>query len=466
MLTLRTIAFSTLLCSLTGLAVAQEGSVHNPIPGPDVALAWNLIMLDMNAADHALASPDQGGPTRTTRTFAIVSVAMFDAWNSIYHKYAPQVIEVRGLERAHEQAAIATAAYRTLRTLYPQLRARIDREYANYIRRVPDGTPRASGVRLGEQVAAAVLASRANDHANDPMTYTPINLPGFHQPDPLHPNQGYHAPGWGNVTPWVIRRTATYVSGPPPRLNSAEYTAAYDEVMLYGGDGVTTPTLRSPEQTVIGIYWGYDGSPRLGTPPRMYNQIGRVIAIEKRNTTEQNVRLFALMNMAMADAGIQCWRTKYYYQFWRPIIAIRAGDTDGNNHTDAIADWTPLGAPATNGAGDGVDFTPPFPAYTSGHATFGAAALWTIAKFYGTHRIPFRFQSDEYNGNNVGSDGHPRPPITRSYATLGEAIHENAMSRIYLGIHWRFDATAGEDAGIRIAEVVAAQALQPVRNPR
>src|SRR5262249_1804362 len=167
-----------------------------------------------------------------------------------------------------------------------------------------------------------------------------------------------------------------------PALTSLQSTTAYYEALLFGGDGTTTPTLRTPEQTQIGIFWGYDGSANLGTPPRLYNQIVRVIAADHHNTMEQNARLFALVNIAMADAGIECWDTKYTYDFWRPIVAIRNGGTDGNPLTVGLPNWAPLGAPATNAVGTGVlNFTPPFPAYTSGHATFGAAAFHTVADF-------------------------------------------------------------------------------------
>jgi hypothetical protein len=312
-------------------------------------------------------------------------------------------------------------------------------------------------------VARRILEARANDGADAPMTYVPRHEPGYHQPDPLHPNQGFLGPQWGNVRPFVIRHPADYLPPPPPELDSQEYAADYLEVMLYGGDGRETPTLRTREQTIIGIFWAYDGTPGLGTPPRLYNQIVRVIAAQRKNSVEQNARLLALVNLAMADAGIQCWYAKYHYEFWRPVIAIRRGEEDGNPATEGDPTWTPLGAPATNGAGDGVNFTPPFPAYTSGHATFGAAALWATARFYGTHRIPFRFTSDEFNGINRNGDGSRRPRITRSYKTLDEAIWENAISRIYLGIHWRFDADYGVFAGKVIAEDVVATALLPKR---
>src|SRR5262249_22724178 len=161
------------------------------------------------------------------------------------------------------------------------------------------------------------------------------------------------------------------------------------------GDGITTPTLRTPQQTIIGLFWGYDGSPNIGVPPRLYNQITRLIARQEGNNEVQNARLFALVNMAMADTGISVWETKYVYSFWRPIVAIREGNTDGNPKTKPDALWTYLGAPADNGSG--TNFTPSFPAYTSGHAGFGASMFRILADFYGTDNISFSFMSDEFN---------------------------------------------------------------------
>ena len=171
---------------------------------------------------------------------------------------------------------------------------------------------------------------------------------------------------------------------PPPDLDSFEYAVAYQELLNFGGDGVESDTIRTREQTITGNFWAYDGTPGLGTPPRLYNQVVRTIAIQKRNTVEKNARLFALVNLAMADAGVQCWYSKYYYEFWRPVVAIQNGDDDTNEFTIGDPLWTPLGAPATNGAGDGVNFTPSFPAFASGHATFGAAAFVVTSHFYGT----------------------------------------------------------------------------------
>jgi hypothetical protein len=244
-------------------------------------------------------------------------------------------------------------------------------------------------------------------------------------------------------------------------MQSDEYTAAYDEVKALGGNGTTTPTERTAKQTQIGIFWGYDGRPGLGTPPRLYNEIVRTIAVERHNTEGENARLFALVNVAMADAGLAAWNTKYDEAIWRPILGIREGDDDGNPLTDGDPDWTPLGAPASNPRPGETNFTPPFPAYTSGHATFGAAAFQTLARFYGTDRIRFSFMSDEFNGRTRDADGHVRPVVVRTFNSLTQAKLENAQSRIYLGIHWAFDRDEGIKQGDTVADYIFDHSFQP-----
>ena len=181
-------------------------------------------------------------------------------------------------------------------------------------------------------------------------------------------------------------------SGP----DQPEYTAAFDLLKAIGGDGVTTPTIRTPEQTIIGNFWSYDGSPDIGTPPVEYNQIVEIIARQEGNTPIQNARLFALANLAMADAAIAAWDTKYTYNFWRPVAAIREADPgtgpsglgDGNPNTHGDANWTPLGGAMDNGNPNGPDYTPAFPADTSGHAAIGSAMFQVVADFYGTNKYP------------------------------------------------------------------------------
>jgi hypothetical protein len=168
----------------------------------------------------------------------------------------------------------------------------------------------------------------------------------------------------------------------------------------------------------------------------------------------ENARLFALVNIAMADAGIASWETKYIYDLWRPVVGIRNGHLDGNPDTPGEPDWRPLGAPASNSGDPDGDFTPPFPAYTSGHATFGGAVFRILERFYGTDDIAFDAQSDELNGITEGANGEIRPAVTRHFDSFGQAMEENAQSRIYLGIHWQFDAQEGIKQGSAIADYV------------
>jgi hypothetical protein len=246
----------------------------------------------------------------------------------------------------------------------------------------------------------------------------------------------------------------------PPALGSAEYAAAYEEVMRLGGDGITTPTQRTPEQTFIGVFWAYDGTPSLCAPPRLYNQVAMQIAQQRRTGDVELLRLLALLNTAMADTAIAAWESKYHYQVWRPVTGIREADAgtgptgagDGNPATSGDEQFMPLGAPASNLAGP--NFTPPFPAYPSGHAAFGGALFQTLRQFYGRDDIRFTFVSDEYNGETLDNQGNVRPYRPRTYRSLTEAEVENARSRIFLGIHWAFDATEGIRQGRNVARHV------------
>lgn len=421
------------------------------MPSSTAVLRWNDLALEANKLDHGIGAPHaQAGPGMSARALAIVHAAIYDAVNSIDKSYTPYKFSVPAAPGASIPAAVAQAGHDTLVALYPAYSAMFDAALTQDLAAIPAG-PAQAGATVGAQVAAQLLALKANDNSNNvQVPFTPVNQPGHWQPDPLHPGQQALNPNFAPVLPFSMTSSAQFRSPPPPALNSAEYATAYNELVALGGDGITSPTSRTAEQTIIGIYWGYDGQPGLGTPPRLYNQITQVIARQKGNTDVQNARLFALVNMAQADAGIAAWETKYYYDIWRPVTAIRAGAIDGNPNTVGDPNWTPLGAPADNG--NGTNFTPPFPAYTSGHATFGAAAFRSIANFYGTDAISFSFTSDEFNGQTVDQNGNVRPIVTRTFSSLSQATEENGQSRIYLGIHWAFDKTAGIAMGNAVAD--------------
>jgi hypothetical protein len=251
-------------------------------------------------------------------------------------------------------------------------------------------------------------------------------------------------------------------------MDSAAYTQAFNEVTAVGGDGVHTPTIRTDEQTQTGLFWAYDGTPSLCAPPRLYNQL--VTEVSKRTDNVMHLaRLFALVNVAMADAGITVWESKYYYDFWRPVTGVREADEgtgpsglgDGNPATLADLSFTPLGAPASNLTGP--NFTPPFPAYPSGHAGFGGALFQILRRFYGTDDVAFTLVSDELNGVTIANDGSVRPYAPRTFSSFSQAEEENGQSRIYLGIHWQFDKTAGIAQGQHVANYVFNHAFRPIR---
>ena len=445
---------------------------------------WNQIAIDTAGLDHTPPAAgetrvfgEQLGPGRSSRAMAIVHIAVFEAINALagqpYRSYVNLDPQRR---RASAQAAVAQAAHDTLIALYPSQAPRLDAQLAEDLTSLPLSAERDAGLALGARAAAAINALRANDGATPGearmgVDYLPGDQPGEWRQDPISLVPLALGVRWGSVRPFVIESGAAFRVPPPPALTSAEYAAAFDEVQRLGGDGVVTPTRRTAEQTEIGIYWAYDGTPSLCAPPRLYNQLTRTIASQRRLAPLELARLLALVNVAMADAAIASWESKYYYAFWRPITGIREADAgtgpsglgDDNPATAGDPGFTPLGAPASNLTGP--DFTPPFPSYPSGHATFGGALFETLRRFFGTDAIAFTFVSDEFNGVTVGNDGVQRALVPRSFSSLSEAEEENGQSRIYLGIHWAFDKTAGIVQGRAIAREVTDHLYAPQRRP-
>jgi hypothetical protein len=360
---------------------------------------------------------------------------VFDAVNGIDRTHRSIEFPIPAPHGTNMNAAIASAAHGVLTQLYPDQRTFLNQKLQQSLAQVPNGAGELKGVIYGRLAAEWWLFQRRNDHSGDIVEYTVNPAPGHWQPDPMNSGQTAWGPGWGEVDTFGLLSGDQFLPPHPPALTSAQYAQAFNEVKTLGGDGVVTPTTRTPEQTQIGIFWAYD-RPGTGTPPVLYNQVAQVIADNHDNTPVENARLFALVNIAQADAGISSWDCKYKEDLWRPITAIRRAAEDGNPDTTADVNWQPLGAP---GNGTTIpNFTPPFPAYVSGHATFGAAAFQAIARFYGTDNMNFTLHSDEL------------PGVTRSYTSLSQASAENARSRIYLGIHWNFDDVQGRALGATV----------------
>jgi membrane-associated phospholipid phosphatase len=452
----------------------------------DALHLWNQIAIDATGRDHKPTDPthifgEQVGPSRAARAEAIVHLAMFDALNAKqgkYRSFAYTAPAPRG--PLSEEVAIAQAARDTLVTMYPSQQAIFDSALAADLANEHNAQARAAGIALGQAAAAAVLATRVGDHSDiaEPTwvanggTYSATNDAGIWRQDPVAQQAVALGAHWGEVRPFVMTSSSQFRLPPPPAMNSDAYTAAFNEVKALGGDNVQTPSARTEEQTFVASFWAYDGTPSLCAPPRLYNQVAVTIADKKGSGDAINLaRLLALVNVAMADAAIASWESKFYYQFWRPVCGIRESDPgiapsftgDGNPNTVGDPGFMPLGAPASNLTGP--NFTPPFPAYPSGHATFGGAIFQVLRRFYGTDQIRFTFVSDEWNGTTRDNNGEFRPYRPRTFQTLSQAEAENAQSRIYLGIHWSFDASGGITMGRQVGDWVFDHILQRTQAP-
>jgi vanadium chloroperoxidase len=455
----------------------------------DSILFWNEVALEANRISHTNDKKEQTGPTLSSRALAIVHLAMYDAYAGVVNNPAlPPYLQMLppASPAASAQAAVAAAAHATLSKLFPSQKPFFDLKHQQAGLQAPGLH---EGHAFGLLVAQRILDDRKNDPGASDNGYAASVARGAHRPDPDNPDQGFHAPFYGAGSKGFAI-TARHRLDPPPFDNN-EYRKALREVRGRGIAPELMGTLpnniapRTIDQTLIGIFWGYDGAAGLGTPPRLYNQIIRKVAIAQGNTEDQNARLFALVNVAMADAGILAWDQKYFYDFWRPVVGIREHDlsmgpaatnADNNISNDTDTGWLPLGAPATNSmnqnfvpqtaaafpfnqavVGRMKNFTPPFPAYPSGHATFGAAAFHITRLFYG---VPIGnksndsladglgFVSDEFDGVNQDNKGTIRPKHLRNFpGGLWQMIEENGRSRVYLGVHWVFDAFSVKNNG-------------------
>jgi membrane-associated phospholipid phosphatase len=430
-------------------------------------LALDLVALDFSD-NH---TPDNGGPTKTSRALAIIHLAARDAYAKVTSTLTPKLV---GLPNPPSgvtdgEAAVLGAGIRAATLLYPTLVTFINTQAA-----IISAGANAAALAYGASIADKWVQSRQNDNSSLPQTDTMFNdEPGHHRPDPVTklPALGRN---WGKVKPFVVSNVVTDAPlAPPPKLTDAAYGTAFDDVFVNGRDDITERNAHFRKQATIGIYWGYDGANKLGTPPRLYNKFVVAAADFQKLSSKDKINVLAAINAAMADAGIAAWHWKYAYDFWRPIVAIREADKgfgptgkgDGNTDRNKKGDpfWLPLGAPKSNPLpplppadpnlpSAYFNFTPNFPAYPSGHSTFGSACFETFAALIGkpTDRISVTFVSSEFNGITTDNNGITRPKWSQTL-TLKEALEQNAISRIYLGVHWSFDATGGETVGKAIA---------------
>ncbi len=455
-------------------------AISNGIVRADVVTDWNETL-----NDAIIATPSKHNPGNSTRAMAMMNAAIYDVFQAIDRTHAPFKVNTSA-PGANLDAAVLQAAYRVISDTFGEYQPTLDGIRSARLGGIVDA-PAAiqAGIDLGNHIGQYYVNAHANDGHDLPDAYTPTDAPGHWSPDPLiAPEQKGWGSDWGYVTPWAMPNSDHFDSVIDlPTLDSPEYTAAFNEVKAYGA---RNSVVRSADQTAIGLFWAYDrpnlpGAPGVGPPPVLFVENLTDIAAQVGNTPADNARLFAMATVAQADAAIAAWDVKYEADFWRPITAIRADEDHDDDNPATIEDpnWVYLGAPGHDHAGAADDFTPPFPAYTSGHATMAGAIFKTLELFYGTNdfsvadasigadSVTAQFQ---LHSNEEGSGGTRNFVRFTQVGPLGPGMEnspegENGMSRIYLGIHWRFDQEDGMALGNAIAEYAASHYFHSVPEP-
>ena len=377
---------------------------------------WNTTLLDaVRTASSA--------PPLASRNMAMVHAAIYDSVNSISKKYSPYRVSIDAPAGTSQEAATAAAAHRTLVGLYPAQAGKFDAALQSSLAKIPDGKAKQDGIALGQQVADQIISSRNTDGITKVVEYTPSTDLGSWVPTPPALAAAL-APQWPQVTPFAMTSGSQFRPPGPPALDSAKYA---EEVNYVKEIGKSDSLTRTPDQTAIAKFWA-NGAGTF-TPPGHWNQIAEETATLTGQSLEDSARLFALLNIALADAAISCWDAKYEYNLWRPVTAIRQADTDNNPNTTADPQWLPLVT------------TPPFPEYMSGHSTFSGAADAVMSSIFGSD-----FGFADRGDRSVNS--------LRTYQNFSEAADESGISRLYGGIHFMSANLDGLSAGRNVGNYV------------
>ena len=462
---------------------------------------WSDTALQLDALDHSIDAADARapGPCAASRALALAHIVIADACAAAYDSGYGGLIVRGGRAPANEfaEAFVGGAAARILGHIYttPAHAHLIGFQRQHFLKFYDSRVLAAwnAGLEFGrnerftsqwkwETIKAAAVSSlnRAENLRR-----------GEHTVDPFNPDQKFYGVGWGRIPPLIAGLPiASLGPGEPPREQDRAYLQDLEEVRALG---VYRPQGPTAEQVRTGIFWAYDGARLLGTPPTLYNKMVTQIAEADGFSTPELARLLALCNIAMADAGIVCWDAKYRYQLWRPVVGIQ------NALYRRDPEWRPFGAPRTNppsfalgndsrrltavsmlGGGEYFGssepakdtlpyeracFTPNFPSYPSGHATFGSACF-SVLKRVRAERERTRgnpggldnvqpFVSEELNGISIDNFRNvPRPYTPLIFRSIDQMIEDNNKSRVHLGVHWNFDCELGARSGVRVADAV------------
>lgn len=403
-----------------GIALADSSTIATATGGGGtsepgaIVIAWNQELL------HILQKPGaQPATVHPTRSFAMLHAAIYDSVVSITRDAPAAVFLQNAPPSAKPDAAAATAGHDTLAALYPKMKAALDQLLAGELSKIPDGAGKQEGIQVGHSITEHLVAIRAHDgSAATPPPFVPGNQLGNYRPTP--PN--FAAPvftHWAKVTPFVLHTAAQFRPGPPPALTSRAYAQALNEVKSLGQNSSKTRTV---DQTVAAKFWA-------GPIWNTWNEVAEKAALIHRTNLERTARLFAALNLSLADSTIAFYDTKYHYQLWRPITAIRKANTVGNSLTIGDPTWTPLA------------ITAPDPSYSGAHSTISAAAATVLSGFFG-------------NQDHVRVTSDVLPGTVRTFASYTDVAKEAGLSRIFAGQHTRLDHESGTALGHNIAQFV------------
>jgi hypothetical protein len=429
----------TLVVVLGGLSAPAQGE-----PAGNAVTEWNLIAVNTLVG---FPGPAGGAANALQINLGMVQGAVYDAVNAITPQHhRPYLLRRRFSAAASGEAAVATAAYRVLSNIVSTVPAGIafpNREallqtlatqYDASLAAIPDNSFKRQGIEAGNAAADAMIAAREGDGRFGPSQFVPNPNSGFW--DPVAPNGTTvqdPAPWVAGVKPFLMRSSSQFRSPGPKALTSAAYTADFLEVKALGGDGVVTPSARTPTQTHNAIFWQSAGGPAL-----LWSGVARDLA-EGGLDLADSARLLAMMNLSGADAAINCWNDKYHFSFWRPFQAIRRAGEPAEGNPDTLPDptWTPL-------------ISAPYPDHTSGHMCLDGAHLRTLQAFFGTDVMHYGVTSSQFGGE------------TRFFDRFSQPLEEIVEARIWAGLHFRTADVQGRDLGINVANFMLDNYFQPV----
>ena len=415
----RTIVVISLALALCGVATAQ-----NPVTD------WNDIAVTAALAADQTKSPGSSAPGGMSLYLAYTHLAMYDAVNAIDHRFQPYGPEIPAPAGASADAAVISAAYNTLSFFLPDQSGFLTGRYTATLALVPDGQAKDDGVQVGKAAANSIIAMRAGDGrgASVPYTYPSVPTAGVWIPTPLAhlPPQ---TPWVSQMVPFTMSSASQFFPEPPPALTSSDWADDYNQVKALGA---VNSTVRTPQQTEIGLFWTEHTS-------KQYSRALRALAVGHELNTSDTARLFAMVWTAVADSFIGCWNAKYTYSFWRPVTAIQNGGIDGNSATVPDPTWMPLGT------------TPNHPEYPSAHGCLTGALSTILKGYFGTPNVSFTVSSTFFT-----------PPHVHTFNSTKDLEQEVEDARIYAGFHYHHSMVQGLVLGQHVARQVLVNFFQPI----